>query len=332
MWNQTAYRLLCLDNGNESIVFVYIQLVSGAFGNILAAILLLISQNEHKWQSIYIFFAGLVMTDLIHNCVCYSIALHRYTSHFTWCLPTYMCEFYSFTEVFLNLASGMIIALMTIDRYLYIMRSQNHSRNHSRRRTYVCALVGVLILAGLAAGLHLMGLGDSQLFYPGSWCFFDFTANTIDNKINAMIFSLICVCTLLVTVIIGVRTIVMIRRNPEYQALLLDHHLVTGIYDKHVTTFLVFSIVSLPLLWAPFLVDIIMHTINLPGPFDGKELHLWLIRLMYLNTEINPWLYVILRRESVRKFFVMISQCWRRFCTKENNDAHENIIDFAVYK
>lgn len=75
-----------------------------------------------------------------------------------------------------------------------------------------------------------------------------------------------------------------------------------------------------------------MHTINLPGPFDGKELHLWLIRLMYLNTEINPWLYVILRRESVRKFFVMISQCWRRFCTKENNDAHENIIDFAVYK
>lgn len=254
MWNQTAYRLLCLDNGNESIVFVYIQLVSGAFGNILAAILLLISQNEHKWQSIYIFFAGLVMTDLIHNCVCYSIALHRYTSDFTWCLPTYMCDFYSFIEVFLNLASGMIIALMTIDRYLYIMRSQNHSRNHSRRRTYVCALVGVLILAGLAAGLPLMGLGDSQLFYPGSWCFFDFTANTIDNKINAMIFSLICVCTLLVTVIIGVRTIVMIRRNPEYQALLLDHHLVTGIYDKHVTTFLVFSIVSLPLLWAPFLV------------------------------------------------------------------------------
>lgn len=194
------------------------------------------------------------MTDLIHNCVCYSIALYRYTSDFTWCLPTYMCDFYSFIEVFLNLASGMIIALMTIDRYLYIMRSQNHSRNHSRRRTYVCALVGVLILAGLAAGLPLMGLGDSQLFYPGSWCFFDFTANTIDNKINAMIFSLICVCTLLVTVIIGVRTIVMIRRNPEYQALLLDHHLVTGIYDKHVTTFLVFSIVSLPLLWAPFLV------------------------------------------------------------------------------
>ena len=98
------------------------------------------------------------------------------------------------------------------------------------------------------------GQQSGQLYYPGSWCFLDFTDKTIENRVNATIYSVIGLCSLFVTVIVGVKTIYIIRRNPEYQALLLDNNLVTGVYDEHVTTFLVISMVTFLLLWSPLLV------------------------------------------------------------------------------
>ena len=260
MRNQTVYRILCEEKENESVVPVYLQLVFGAFGNILAVILLLASRHEHRWQTIYVLFTGLVLVDLIHNCVCYPLVLQWYITHFTWCFSIPMCDFYSFMETCSHLASGMIIGLMTIDRYLYITRRRNQNENNPRRRTYACALLIVLIFASIIAGLQLMGLGNSQLYYPGSWCFLDFTDKTIGNRVNATIYSVIGLCSLFVTVIVGVKTIYIIRRNPEYQALLLDNNLVTGVYDEHVTTFLVISMVTFLLLWSPLLVGwIIIH-------------------------------------------------------------------------
>ena len=50
---------------------------------------------------------------------------------------------------------------------------------------------------------------------------------------------------------------------------------------------------------------------------------LWLIRLMYLNTLIYPWLYVILHKESVRWFFLLVLRCSRRCCVK-TEEEHRN--------
>ena len=256
MRNQTVYRILCEEKENENVIPIYIQLALGAFGNIFAVMLLLASRHKHRWQTICILFTGLVMIDLIHNCVCYPLVLKRYISNFTWCFSIPMCDFFSFMETCSHLASGMIIGLMTVDRYLYITRFRN--QKCPRRRTYVAALFTVLIFASIIAGLQLIGLGNSQLYYPGSWCFLDFTDKAVGNRVNAAIYSAIGLCSLFGTVIIGVKTIYIIRRNPEYQALLLDNNLVTGVYDEHVTTFLVISMVTFLLLWSPLLVGIII--------------------------------------------------------------------------
>ncbi|XP_078317086.1 prostaglandin E2 receptor EP2 subtype-like [Crassostrea virginica] len=317
MRNQTVYRILCEEKENENVIPIYIQLALGAFGNLFAVILLLASRHKHRWQSIYILFTGLVMIDLIHNCVCYPLVLKRYISNFTWCFSIPMCDFFSFMETCSHLASGMIIGLMTVDRYLYITSFRN--QKCPRRRTYVAALFTVLMFASIIAGLQLIGLGNSQLYYPGSWCFLDFTDKTVGNRVNAAIYSVIGLCSMFVTVIIGVKTIYIIRRNPEYQALLLDNNLVTGVYDEHVTTFLVIS-----------MIDILLHTCNLSTTNGRKEL--WLIRLMYLNTQINPWIYVIMRKESVRRCFVMVSLCWRRLCNRENHQTQENDQDSGFFQ
>ena len=74
---------------------------------------------------------------------------------------------------------------------------------------------------------------------------------------------------------------------------------------------------------------------------------LWLIRLMYLNTLIYPWLYVILHKESVRWFFLLVLRCNGRCCVKPRKNTGtlkwetlqvqsailiEKYISFKVYK
>lgn len=48
---------------------------------------------------------------------------------------------------------------------------------------------------------------------------------------------------------------------------------------------------------------------------------LWLIRLMYLNTLIYPWLYFKLHKESVRWFFLLVLRCSGRCCVKPRKNT-----------
>ena len=112
-----------------------------------------------------------------------------------------------------------------------------------------------MLISAVVSGLHLVGIGNSQLYYPGSWCFLDFTSNSLGNKVNAFIYSCIGISVMASTLIIGLKTLKITCRNTEYQALLLDNSLVTGIYDSHVTAFLIASMFTFVLLWGPLLVS-----------------------------------------------------------------------------
>ena len=254
MRNHTAYRLLCEFKNNESAIPVYIQLVLGSLGNILAVGVLWISRTHHQWRSFYIFFTGLVLTDLLNNCTCYPIILIRYASHFKWCLSESLCDFLSFIEAFCHLTSGMIICIMTIDRYLHITSVSQQSTVESRLK-YTGILCVIMLISTVISCLHLVGIGNSQLYYPGSWCFLDFTSKSLGNKINAFIYSGIGISVMASTLIIGLKTLKISCRNTEHQALLLDNSLVTGIYDNHVTAFLITSMFTFVLLWGPLLVS-----------------------------------------------------------------------------
>lgn len=326
MRNKTAYRVLCELDEKENALPVYFQLVMGIVGNVLAVGILWTSRLHHQWRSFYIFFAGLVMTDLLNNCACYPLVLRRYVSHFTWCLSEPLCDFLSFVETFCHLTSGMIVCAMTIDRYLHLTLISRQSTAASRLK-YLGVLSVLLLVSALISSFQLVGIGNSQLYYPGSWCFLDFTSKSFGNRIAAYVYSGLGISIMTSTFIIGMMTLRITCRNAENQALLLDNSLVSGVYDKHVTAFLITSIFTFVFLWGPLLIDMFLHAAGLSKSNDKKEL--WLVRLMYLNTQINPWLYVILRKESMRRFYVMILRC-TRFCRSEDDDQrYSEVTDFA---
>jgi hypothetical protein len=122
-------------------------------GNTIALVLLWINRREHKWESFYKLFTGLALTDFLGVFLVYPFATKRYVSHFTWCYPKPLCQFVSFIFVHAHIASAMLIFAMSIAIYLNLVKPHWFQSIHEGRKYTI---------------VHLVGVGDSELFYPGS--------------------------------------------------------------------------------------------------------------------------------------------------------------------
>ena len=81
-----------------------------------------------------------------------------------------LCDLMFLVEVFCHLTSGMIICIITIDRYLHITSVSQRATVKSRLK-YTGILCVIMLISTVISCLHLVGIGNSQVYYPGSWCF-----------------------------------------------------------------------------------------------------------------------------------------------------------------
>ena len=92
------------------------------------------------------------------------------------CIPFQMvfiislCDLMFLVEVFCHLTSGMIICIITIERYLHITSVSQRATVKSRLK-YTGILCVIMLISTVISCLHLVGIGNSQVYYPGSWCF-----------------------------------------------------------------------------------------------------------------------------------------------------------------
>ena len=55
---------------------------------------------------------------------------------------------------------------------------------------------------------------------------------------------------------------------------------------------------------------------------ENESLELWLLRMAVLNSIVDPWLYIVLRRESLHKISELCQYCCSR--KKDNVEVDEN--------
>ncbi|XP_056008699.1 prostaglandin E2 receptor EP4 subtype-like isoform X1 [Ostrea edulis] len=295
---------LCYRNDTAtSWVPTSMEFFFGVFGNFIALILLWINRHDHRWDSFYKLFTGLVITDFIGVIVVYPIATIRYASDFTWCYPKNLCKFVSFIFVDAHLSGALLICAMAVDRFMYSVS------NTISNRTYTFILIGIWIIASLVSLLHLIGVGQSNLYFPGSWCYFDFINDTTGNRIMSYLYSIFGFIIVFVTILMYVITMIRICRNPERSGYFLDANRVSGYYDSHVMVFMTAVTVLFVILWTPFLVDVFLHATNIRTQHDNNKVELWLVRNAVNNAMLDPWLYIVLRKESLRKFVLFYRKC-----------------------
>ncbi|XP_048745567.2 prostaglandin E2 receptor EP4 subtype-like [Ostrea edulis] len=317
--------VMCQRNDTATTwVPAFLEYSFGTIGNVIALVLLWINRREHQWSSFYKLFTGLAITDFLGIFLTYPFVLHWYASKFTWCYTRPLCEFVSFTFVNAHLSGALLICAMSVDRFMHLKYSAGYETSSQH---YTLILVGIWITSSSIASLHILGVGKTKLYFPGSWCYFDFVGNTTGIRIMSYFYSTIGFIIILVTITTNVNTIYRICRDPELRVNLLDGNRVSGFYDSHVMIFLTAVTVFFVILWTPLVVDIYLHATNIISHRETDAIELWLCRMCICNAIVDPWLYIVLRKESLRRIVLFYRRCRGTRDTQDVDDPGFKEID-----
>ncbi|XP_062578505.1 prostaglandin E2 receptor EP4 subtype-like [Saccostrea cucullata] len=309
----TCYTSDATYRNEESAVPPAMQFAIGVIGNGIALLVLKLSAKTHKWRPFYRLVAALALTDGGGILLVYPTVMIRYAVR-SFQMPTALCDYSSFIYTFTLLASAMIICSMSIDRFLAIMYPIFYDTNTKYRRVNI--MLGVTwISSAVVCSLHLFGLGDSHSFYPRSWCFIDFSkvqgnsSTAILNRANSFLYSFLGL--IIIVTIVSLNSIVVItifrRRFLQKRSKVQNNDSKRDVFN---IVFLLTIVVVFATLWTPLICVIFAHAVFWMDGDCGTEL--LVLRLAVTNSIIDPWIYILLRKEtilSMRRIFFRAVCC-----------------------
>ncbi|XP_062578510.1 prostaglandin E2 receptor EP4 subtype-like isoform X2 [Saccostrea cucullata] len=268
----------------ESAVPPGLQFFLGVVGNLISLAVLLMSRNRHKWKPFYKLVFGLALTDGGGILAVYPIVMMRYASDFTYDFPTPICDYSSFIFTFTPMSSALIVCAMSFDRFVAILYPFKYNVAGKERRTNI-TLISIWIFSSFVSSLHLMGLGSSQIYYPGSWCFLKFVGKTTLDRVNSFIYSILGYVILITTITLNLFVIVTLCKNMRASK--------RGLNRKSI-------IFAHAAMW-----------VEGNGPRE-----LLVLRFAVCNSVVDPWIYILLRKENLR---ILQKRCGAGgFCGKFN--------------
>ncbi|XP_062586183.1 prostaglandin E2 receptor EP4 subtype-like isoform X2 [Saccostrea cucullata] len=302
----------------QDSVPVILLFIFGVFGN-LAALLTLCSRSKcHEWRPFYRFVCGLAVTDGGGILISIPISEYQYLSRFKDTLSTPVCDYLAFIYMFTLMSSAMIVCCMSADRFAATYFPILYNTPAKGRRANI-TLALLWITSAILCSLHVFGLGSAKIFYPGSWCFLNFIDTDITkNEVYAYIYAVVGVLVVIMTILLNFAVIAYFvfkrfrRQSPtrSYQ----------GWREFHVIIFLLTIVTVLTSCWFPLMVNILEHASFALTETAGKT-ELLLTRLSITNSIVDPWLYLIFRREN----YSVLVTCVRRLSGKERASDSEGV-------
>lgn len=284
----------------ESTIPPVLQFLFGVTGNIIAFIVLFSSRKKHKWKPFYRLVAGLALTDGGGISLIYPTVLVRYASNFTYDFPKPLCNYSSFMFIFLLTSSAMIVCAMSFDRFMAILYPLRYNTGRKKYRANI-TLALIWITAAFVSSLPLMGLGSNILYYPGSWCFLNFVGTSTVDRINSFIYSLLGLMILFSTIFFNGSVVFSLCKNQIKNKVSPKTRKRSDIFNA---IFLLVLVSVFAACWAPLMVVIFGNATKLI--FEDDSVDLLAVRLSITNSIVDPWIYILLRREHLiaitRKF------------------------------
>lgn len=294
-----------------SIVPVLMLCLLGVIGNSIAVTIVCCTARSHRWRPFHRYVCGLALTDGIGVMLALPFAIHRYTTNFQFTYSYSVCSYMSVVQMFTIIASAMIVCLMSIDRFMALICPYVYKSVKKGRHSTVTLACIWGVCAFLSSG-HLMAGRSSRLFYPDSWCFVNFVSDNPTDLGFAFLYALTGLLVLVVTFITNMilLAIVLQRKCSKSSAIIANKH------GTYIILFL-FSIVLLfSICILPILINMLGH---LFGTFEGwPSFELLGIEMATTNSIIDPWIYIIFRKETFSLAQTLYYKC---LCIKRNTQS-----------
>lgn len=158
-----------------SIALPILMFAGGAFGNLIAIIVLSVSRQGRKSSAFYTLVCGLAVTDLLGTCLASPVTIANYLDGDVLRNEHY-CNFLSFLLLFFSLAGLSVICAMAAERYLAICCPYTYQRWGVGRCFAQKFLLFIYVSHICFCGLPMVGIVKSKLQPSSTWCFIDWAA------------------------------------------------------------------------------------------------------------------------------------------------------------
>ncbi|XP_060078774.1 prostaglandin E2 receptor EP4 subtype-like [Ylistrum balloti] len=283
---------------NFPVLPVAMMLLFGGSGNILALIILIHTSQRHKWRAFYRLVLALALSDLLGLLGPLPVSISAYVNNMTWTGGEISCAFMSFTLIFTGMTSAMLAAAMSLDRFLAVWFPFFYTSKLGKRwASFTIAALGILAL--VLACMPLMGINENVHQFPGTWCFFNQFATDAGGKLFSYLYASLGMGMVGMMVVLNTLVIVVLVRR---RLLKTDHGGRVKSESRRAgdvfnVVFLVVLMMVFTICWLPLMVRIIINQ-SAFGSVDRLS-DLLVMRLALTNQILDPWIYILLRKDFV---------------------------------
>ncbi|XP_061182637.1 prostaglandin E2 receptor EP4 subtype-like [Saccostrea echinata] len=305
----------------KNVINSGMMFASGFFGNLLALIVLLKSSKEQRRTIFYRLVAGLTITDLIGTTLVSPVVIIVYVKKM-WIGGDYLCTYFGFMMIMAGFSTMTIVCAMSVERILCIRHPYiYYTRLSKKHATFI--LVGCWVVSAIIASLPLLGFGEFVRKYPGTWCYFDYYSKEPVHIAFNYFISILAMSIIIVTMGCNLTVIYTILKSRQKQGILRKEdgtsRSIHGASKRYAECQMLILLVGITIVFSacytPLYVRIIM---NQTGLVCNTLLDLQLIRLASFNQILDPWVYILLRRELLWKIISGVKYIFNRNQSDKN--------------
>ncbi|XP_051930066.1 prostaglandin F2-alpha receptor [Hippocampus zosterae] len=310
-WKEaTPTNITCIEK-NLSVATSVISMTVGILSNSLAFFILFKSSKRTALKSkapFSVFATSLVVTDLLGHLVNGSVVIYVYSLHKHW--ETFdphgrVCNLFGATLVFFGLSPLFLGSAMAIERCIGVTKPFYHSTGLAFR--HMNKLLSLIwFLAALVAALPVALSKSYRVQNSRSWCFYNL--DEPDDWLDVflpMLFALLGLLALLFSIVCNTVTSCSLLLCTMQRK---HHSRGTSYHVEMICQLMAIMLVSC-VCWGPLLTCVILASKGDYNP--ASDTLLFLVRIATWNQILDPWVYILLRKAVLKKFYLMLQRCCR---------------------
>ncbi|XP_048759895.1 prostaglandin E2 receptor EP4 subtype-like isoform X2 [Ostrea edulis] len=192
---------------------------------------------------------------------------------------------------------------MSLERFLAVCLPYFYKRSITKERVNI-AIVLLYLISTTMAVMPILGFGENVNHFPGSWCFFDFFGQSLLQNIYSYFYASTGLLLISLTAVFNVILIVTLAREIRRKELQDRNSSIHSTCsrrrkrnDIYLMVFLTAILIVFGIFYSPLMVRVVLNQSGWTSLCESCDL--LAIRLASFNQILDPWVYILLRRENI---------------------------------